>query len=122
VSSTACWAFSYVLIGAGAMVLPIGWLPQGLADDFLSGEPHGPFLDHLLQEYGAVVLALGFVFLWYASRKERSPVFFLNALIHWIRPHGPCGSWRRGIVNSIPFVALLVLGWLQSRKTAREAS
>ena len=77
----------------------------------------------LLQEFGTVVLALGFVFLWHAHRKEQSSSFHwgmtayftLDALIHWIGPDGLIGSWPRGITNSIPLVVMLLLGLLQLR-------
>jgi hypothetical protein len=111
----------YVLLGVESMLLPTGWLPQGLADDILAGENPSSFVGHLLQEFGTVVLALGCVFLWYANRKEQSrsfhwaiTVYFsLDALIHWVGPEGLIGSWPRGIVNSIPFAVMLLLGVLE---------
>ena len=114
----------YVLLGTGSMLLPTGWLPQGLTDAFLDKSLRNPFGEHLLQEFGTVVLALGFVFLWNACRKEQSPgfhwamttYFALDALIHWIGPEGLIGSWQRGITNSIPLTVMLLLGWLQLRE------
>jgi hypothetical protein len=111
----------YVLVGAGSMLLPTGWLPRGLADDILPKELPSPFVDHLLQEFGTVVLALGLAFLWYASRREQSRsfhwamtlYFLLDALIHWIGPQGLIGSWPRGTINSIPFAVMFLLGVLQ---------
>ena len=105
------------------MLLPLGWLPERLTNDLLIGETPSAFVDHLLQEFGTVVLALGVVFLWYSSRKEQSRSFHwamtfyfsLNALIHWIGPDGLIGSWSRGIINSIPFAVMLLLGLLQLR-------
>ena len=113
----------YVLVGMGSMLLPTGWLPQSVGDNILAGEVPSPFFGHLLQEFGTVVLALGFVFLWYARRKEQSRgfhwtmtfYFSLDALIHWVGPEGLIGSWSRGIVNSVPFAVMLVLGLLQLR-------
>jgi len=113
----------YLLIGTGSMLLPLGWLPERLTNDLLIGETPSAFVDHLLQEFGTVVLALGVVFLWYSSRKEQSRSFHwamtfyfsLNALIHWIGPDGLIGSWSRGIINSIPFAVMLLLGLLQLR-------
>jgi len=113
----------YVVLGVGSMLLPTGWLPAGLADRFHAGETLSPFVGHLLQEFGTVVLALGLVFLWRASRKEYSHTFHwamtfycsLDALIHWVGPDGVIGSWPRGIVNSIPLVVMLLLGLLQRR-------
>ncbi len=109
------------------MLLPTGWFPQSLADEFLAGEIPGPFFEHLLQEFGTVVLALGFVFLWYANRKENSRSFHwamtfyfsLDSLIHWVGPEGLIGSWPRGIVNSVPPAVMLLLGLLQLRELER---
>jgi hypothetical protein len=117
----------YLLLGVGCMLLPTGWLPQTLTDDILAGEVPSSFVEHLLQEFGTVVLALGFVFLWHANRKEQSRnfhwamtfYFSLDALIHWIGPEGLIGSWPRGIVNSIPLAVMLLLGLLQLRAPER---
>ena len=119
----------YVVIGCGSMLLPTGWLPDGIAGDFLNGEKATAFGDHLLQEFGTVVLALGFLFLWFAGRKEHSRTFHwavtfyfaLDALIHWIGPDGFIGIWSRGIVNSIPFAVMLLLGLLEMRTDPRKA-
>jgi len=46
----------YVLLGMGSMLLPTGRLPQGIADTILPGEPLNAFAEHLLQEFGTVVL------------------------------------------------------------------
>ena len=117
----------YVLLGAGSMLLPTGWLPQSLAAGILAGEKPSPFVEHLLQEFGTVLLALGLAFLWYANRKEQSRsfhwamtfYFFLDALIHWVGPEGLIGSWPRGITNSVPFAVMLLLGLLQLRESER---
>ena len=113
----------YVLIGTGSMLLPTGWLPRSLANAILIVEMQSPFVEHLLQEFGTLVLALGFVFLWYAKRKEQSRsfhwamtlYFLLDALIHWVGPKGLIGSWSRGITNSIPLAVMLLLGLLHLR-------
>jgi len=127
----AYWLFGilYVALGTGSMLLPTGWFPHSLADHLLAGEVLSPFGAHLMQEFGTVVLALGFVFLWCANRTQYSPslhwamtfYFSLDALIHWIGPAGPIGSWPRGIVNSIPFAVMLVVGLLQLTAPSRRA-
>jgi hypothetical protein len=117
----------YVLIGVGSMLLPAGWLPQSLEGELLAGEELSAFVEHLLQEFGTVVLALGLLFLWYAGRNEYSrsfhwtvTVYFsLNALIHWVGPEGLVGSWSRGIINSIPFALMLLLGLLELQRAQR---
>lgn len=122
----------YLVIGAGSIVLPLGWLPQSVQEDVLSQAAPSAHLDHLHQEFGTVVLVLGCIFLWYARRKELSSgfhwlvtVYFLsNAAIHWVGPDGVIGSWSRGIVNSTPFVLMLLLGLLRLRvaRLRREVS
>jgi hypothetical protein len=93
----------------------------------LPKEAPNSFLNHLLQEFGAALLVLGLIFLWYARRKELSWgfhwlvtfYFFLMALIHWVGPDGLIGSASRGIINSIPFAVMLLLGLLQLRAGQR---
>ena len=117
----------YVCIGAGSMWLPARWLPRGLMDDILAEALESSFVGHLLQEFGTVVLALGFVFLWHANRNEYSRsfhwamtcYFLLDALIHWVGPEGLVGSWQRGVANSIPVAVMLLLGLLQLRGPER---
>jgi uncharacterized membrane protein YfcA len=112
----------YMLIGIGAMLIPLGWLPSGLGEGSVPPEMHSPSGDHFLQEYGTLALALGFVFAWYGWRNERNNVFHwavtfyfaLNALIHLGGPTF-ADALERGLVNIVPFVALLILGVLQQR-------
>ena len=35
-------------------------------------------------------------------------------------PHGPIGSWSRGIVNSIPIAVMLLLGLMQRRASRKD--
>jgi hypothetical protein len=80
-----------------------------------------------MQEFGTVTLGMGLAFRWYAGRRELSRGFHwavtfylaLDAFIHWVGPNGPIGSWSRGIVNSIPFAMMLLLGLLQRRTSPK---
>ena len=119
----------YLFIGVGSFVLPLGWLPEGIGGALLTEESPSVFLGHLLQEFGTVVLALGLLFVWHARRKELSVGFHwlvtlylsLDALVHWVGPEGLIGSWPRGIINSVPFTLMLVLGllWRRSAKASQ---
>lgn len=117
----------YVVVGIGSMLLPAGWLPAGVMAGVAGEAQRSAFTAHLLQEFGTVVLGLGFVFLWYAGREVHSRAFHwamtfylaLDALIHWVGPEGSIGSWQRGIANSIPFAVMLTLGLLELRVPAR---
>ena len=116
----------FVLLGTAALLSPTGWLPQGLSGVIVAGEIPSSF-GHILQEYGAAFVALGLVFFWFAKQKELSRslhwaitfYFALNALIHWFKPGVSASSWSSGIMNSIPFVLLLLLGLLLQRTPER---
>jgi len=113
----------YLVIGFGSMLVPTGWMPHGLVGDIVMREMTNPFTEHLLQEFGTVVVAVGLVFLWCARQPKPSRALHwimtfylsLDALIHWVGPQGVIGDWSRGIINSIPFVVMLLLGLLQLR-------
>ena len=85
----------YLLVGVGSIALPAGWIsPRWLGDDvaalYLAATPES-FLNHLTQEFGTLVIAVGLVFLWQARREEHSPSLHwlltlhlvLDSLIHW---------------------------------------
>jgi hypothetical protein len=114
----------YILVGTGSMLLPAGWLPASIVDEFMAGETRSGFFAHQLQEFGTVVIAVGLVFFWHASRQEPirslhwAMTFYLalDALIHWVGPDGLIGDWRRGVINSIPLAVMLLLGLARRRK------
>ena len=111
----------YVLAGAGAMVLPLGWVsaawagPDAVAP-YAAAAPES-YLNHLTQEFGTLAIAVGFVFLWQARRAEPSRslhwlltlYLVLDASIHWVGPQGLIGSLQRGLINSTPPLLFLIL-------------
>ena len=113
----------YVVVGVGSIALPAGWISPGWAGDEASlyaAAPPESFLNHLTQEFGTLVIAVGLVFLWQARRQEHSRSLHwlftlylaLDASIHWVGPQGLIGSFQRGFINSIPPLLLLMLGLL----------
>lgn len=122
----------YLLVGIGAMLLPAGWISSqwagGAAVLYNAAAPES-FLNHLTQEFGTLVIAVGLVFLWQARRPQPSRslhwllTFYLvlDSLIHWVGPQGLIGSFQRGLVNSIPPLLLLVLGLLRERANRSRA-
>ena len=85
------------------------------------------YLNHLTQEFGTLVIAVGLVFLWQARREGPSRslhwlltlYLVLDSAIHWVGPQGLVGSLQRGLINSIPAVLLLILGVLLERAPGR---
>jgi len=117
----------YVLVGAGAMVLPLGWVSPSWAGaeavPVYAGAAPDSYVNHLTQEFGTLAIAVGFVFLWQARRLEHSRslhwlltlYLVLDASIHWVGPQGLIGSLQRGVVNSTPPLVFLILGLLWQR-------
>lgn len=117
----------YVLVGVGAMVLPLGWvsaewLGPEVASIYAAAAPDS-YLNHQTQEFGTLAIAVGFAMLWQARQTEPSRslhwlftlYLMLDASIHWVGPQGLIGSWRRGIINSIPPLVFLTLGLMRRR-------
>jgi len=121
----------YLLVGVGSIALPAGWIsPRWVGDDvagLYAAATRESFLNHLTQEFGTLVIAVGLVFLWQARREEPSRslhwllTFYLvlNSVIHWVGPQGFIGSLQRGLINLIPPLVLLVLGFLWWRGPRR---
>jgi hypothetical protein len=121
----------YVLVGAGAMVLPLGWVSPGWAGDdavpvYAAAAPES-YVNHLTQEFGTLAIGVGFVMLWQARQREPSRslhwlltlYLLLDASIHWVGPQGMIGSLQRGLTNSTPPLLFLILGLLWRRADAR---
>jgi hypothetical protein len=114
----------YVVGGVGSMLMPTGWLPSSVVDRFLIQEPLSEYLTHLLQEFGTLLLAVGFTFLYLAFHKPWSAAFHwaltiyfaFDSLIHWVGPDGLIGSWSRGLINTVPPLVMVVLGLLRQRE------
>jgi hypothetical protein len=121
----------YVLAGAGAMVLPLGWVsPRWAGDDavpvYAAAAPES-YLNHLTQEFGTLAIAVGFVMLWQGCQPQHSRslhwlltlYLMLDASIHWVGPQGAIGSLQRGLINSTPPLLFLILGLLWRRADRR---
>lgn len=129
-------ALLFLIIGVGAMLIPTGWLPARWELGFeaiYAAESPASYLNHLTQEFGTVVIAVGMIFLWQAWRAELSRTFHwmmtfylaLDTLIHWVGPQGLIGDLQRGIINSIQTLLMLGLGLLwewHRRRASQELS
>jgi hypothetical protein len=121
----------YVLVGAGAMVLPLGWVSaEWLGPEVASicgAAAPDSYLNHQTQEFGTLAIGVGFVMLWQARQREPSRslhwlltlYLMLDASIHWVGPQGVIGSLQRGLINSIPPLAFLIVGVLWRRADVR---
>ena len=116
----------YVLAGAGAMVLPLGWVSPSWGGPeavpvYAAAAPDS-YINHLTQEFGTLAIAVGLTMLWQARQLEPNRslhwlltiYLVLDASIHWVGPQGMIGSLQRGVINSIPPLAFLIVGVLRT--------
>lgn len=115
----------FLAAGLGVLLLDTGLLPPGAwkaALDFARGN-----LDtlHVMQEYGALLVFVGLITLWFARRYGESRPFHwamtsawaLHALVHWFDVRGE-RSFVGPLINTAPFILFLLAGLLRFK--ARE--
>ncbi len=107
----------YMLIGIGAIVLPTGVLPASWIVSVYGSAVTDSLSIHMILEFGAAVLALGSVFLWRARHSRYSPTFhwgmttyfIVDMMIHWLGPDDASDSPLHDLINTVPFLLLMVL-------------
>lgn len=113
----------FLAVGAGVMLLDTGLLPGGARAVALRVARGDLNTLHIIQEYGAILVFVGLITLWFARRYELSRPFHwamtaswaLHALAHWFDVRG-ARSLAGPLVNSVPFALFLTLGLLRERK------
>ncbi len=119
----------FLAVGFAVLMLDTGLLPGGAKEAAL-GFAHGN-LDtlHVMQEYGALLVFIGFITLWFAWRYELSGPFHwamaaawaLHALAHWFDVRG-AHSVAGPFINTIPFALFLLVGLLRFKAREKKAS
>lgn len=117
----------FLAVGLGALLLDTGLLPHGAwvaALDFARGN-----LDtlHVMQEYGALLVFVGLITLWFARRYDESRPFHwamtsawaLHALVHWFDVRG-AHSFVGPLMNTAPFILFLIAGLLRLKARAKK--
>ena len=122
--------FFYVLFGAlflavglGVLLVDSGLLPaaaRGAALEFAHGDLNTL---HIIQEYGAILVFVGLITLWFARHYELSRPFHwamtaswaLHALAHWFDVRG-ARSVAGPLVNTVPFALFLTLGLMRRKQ------
>lgn len=121
----------YMLIGIGAIILPTGLLPASWIVSIYGSAVTSGLSMHMILEFGAAVLALGSVFLWRARHSRYSPTFhwgmttyfIVDMMIHWLGPDDSSDSPLHDVINTVPFLLLMVLvGALQKFRQDAESA
>lgn len=112
----------FLVVGLGALLSDAGLLPgvRGVALAVARGDLNTL---HIIQEYGAILVFVGLITLWFARRYELSRPFHwamtaswaLHALAHWFDVRG-ARSLDGPLLNSVPFALFLTLGLLRGKK------
>lgn len=112
-------------VGLGVLLLDTGLLPAGARETAVAFAHGNPETLHVMQEYGALLVFVGLISLWFARHYELSRPFHwamaaawaLHALAHWFDVRG-ARSVAGPLVNTLPFALFLLTGLLRLR--ARE--
>ena len=115
----------FLAVGAGVLLLETGLLPEGAKQSALYFAHGSAETLHVMQEYGALLVFVGLITLWFARHYELSRPFHwamcaawaLHALAHWFDVRGE-RSVVGPLVNTVPLALFLLAGLLRLR--ARE--
>ncbi len=109
-------------VGLGVLLSDSGLLPgvRGVALEFAHGDLNTL---HIMQEYGAVLVFVGLITLWFARRYELSRPFHwamtaswaLHALAHWFDVRGS-RALAGPLVNTAPLALFLLVGLMREKK------
>lgn len=112
----------FLAVGLGALLSDTGLVPgvRGVALGVARGDLNTL---HIIQEYGAVLVFVGLITLWFARRYELSRPFHwamtaswaLHALAHWFDVRG-ARALAGPLLNTAPFALFLLLGLLRQRR------
>lgn len=107
-------------VGLGVLLLDTGALPGGAREAALGFAQGNLETLHVMQEYGALLIFVGLITLWFARRYELSRPFHwamsaawaLHAFAHWFDVRGQ-RSVAGPLVNTVPFALFLLAGLLR---------
>jgi len=117
------FAAAFLFVGLFALAAGTGLLPEplnGLALDVGHGDANAV---HIIQEFGAFLVFIGLIVLWFMRHYDQSQPFHwamtiawgLIALAHWFDVRGSRNSVLGPTINSIPFILFAALGLLRRK-------
>lgn len=118
----------FLAVGLGVLLLDTGLLPTGAWEAALGFANGNLETLHVMQEYGALLVFVGLIALWFARRYELSRPFHwamaaawaLHALAHWFDVRG-ARSLAGPLLNTLPFILFLLVGLLRLKAREKKA-
>jgi hypothetical protein len=115
---------AFIIIGLAVVSFKSGLLPQAVEESILHSTDHNMYGLHLFQEFGALLVFAGLISLWFIRNYQYSMPFHwamtvfwaLMVIIHWVDVRGMRPSLAGPILNTIPVVLFLVVGFLRRTK------
>jgi len=115
-----------LLVGASVLLFETGLLPGAISRAVAAVAEGDAGALHILQEFGAFLVFVGLITLWFMRHYEQSRFFHwaltaawgLIALAHWFDVRGPLHSGIGPLINSVPFILFLLLGLWRRRSEA----
>jgi hypothetical protein len=120
----------FLIAGVAVFLLPTGLLPgavENLVEDIGRGDLNTL---HIIQELGSVLIFVGLITFWFIRHYEQSKPFHwalavfwgFFALAHWVDARGGAHAGTGQVINTIPFVLLLLVGLLRYRSEGKAES
>ncbi len=110
-----------LLAGASVLLFETGLLPGAVGRAVSNAVHNDAGALHIVQEFGAFLVFVGLITLWFMRHYEQSRFFHwaltaawaLVALAHWFDVRGERHSSTSPLLNSVPFIIFLLLGLLR---------
>ena len=123
----------FLLVGSVVMLFHSGLLPGAIQSVILGFARDDPYALHLIQEFASILVFAGLISLWFIKHYRLSKSYHwamttfwaLFAIAHWFDGRGRPLSDPGVLIDTIPFVLFLLIGfarWNSERHIASAAS
>lgn len=124
------FAAAFLIVGLTVVASDTGFLPEPLKRAVMEVGHGDANALHITQEFGAFLVFIGLITLWFMRHYDQSQTFHwamtiawgLIALAHWFDVRGSRNSVIGPIINSIPFILFTALGLLRRKSEGQAQS
>lgn len=126
----ALFAVVFLIVGATVLLVGTGLLPEPIQNIVLNVANGDSNAVHLIQELGSILVYAGLITFWFIRHYEHSKPYHwamttfwaLFALAHWFDGRDGPRSLNGPLINTVPFIVFLLIGWLRWKTERQYAS